>query len=375
MLSNRKRNSTRGKCVITNSEIEHILRNDSLISEVLSNQPSFDKEKFFQLYFDISQSIPVKWFEDLRSGDDRGEQFNNLPVLSCLTVRARHKIWIDVPRTFMAFTTGEHAHPSYSALLADIKVLDRFLAILCRTLCASSAMLEGRYCQGMSFIAASYILYFEVLLRPSMKDVAGETSSSHSRNDNGGWGQQALFSAAYHYLILEKYKLGDIYVKENALTRYISAFEIYLQSPVLAVKNENMSRKLSALYSHLEQNGMNVQYFIVQWFGAGYVLNVSAELLIFFQEISLYSSDGEHTVEPMMRLGLSILWALADELMLLRDFESLYMCLKNRTKELHPADIADVYFLFDLKKSRLSGVKKERNLNVETETCSSCTVS
>ena len=357
-------NST--KCKTANADIEHIRTNESNLLDMLSRHDTFHKDEFFEEYSRIQQSIPDEWFIDLQTVD-RSKEFDELPTLSNLTCRARHKIWIDVPRTFMAFTMTNNLYPaSYVSLLSEPESLGHLLAVLCRTLCVSSALLGGRYCQGMSFLAASYILYINVLVFATNNSVQ----------------QEALVAASYHFLVLVQHGLGDMYVKEIALAEYIADFEYYLQSPyvanetnglTIALLNEKIYNKLNKLHHHLNLHGLDVQFFVIQWLGSGYTLNISAELLIFLQDIVLYSNNSKHTEEPMMRLGISLLYAIADEMLHLADFESLYAFLKKRILELSPEEIAPVFFMLDLKKKQhLTTAAQDTSI---TSTCSSCSVS
>jgi hypothetical protein len=251
-------------------------------------------------------------------------------------------------------TSCPRSHAPYSALLASQQQRAHLMAVLCRTLSVSATFLNGRYCQGMSFLAASYILYCKTFIYRK------------TNTDNiiaNQWEAEAVAAAVYHFIVLQEHQLADLYVKENALTEYIAYFEFQLLSPYSAQKggdsavhaqNRSIHEKLNELYEHLQLHGLDAQYFVVQWFGSCFTLNVSAEMLIYFQEIFLYSCRKQRTCNhPMIRLGIAILYILADELLLMSDFESLYILLKTRMKMVSPLDVIPVFLMFDMKEPLL----------------------
>lgn len=362
-------------------EVECIRRNQRPLIDILCDLPperGFCKDEFLRLYSTLSLTIPDEWFIRPTLSDESFRRFEVIPALANLTAKARHKIWIDVPRTFMAFVSGNNPHATYVELLESPNQTAHLMAVLCRTLSASATFLHGHYCQGMSFLAASYILYCRGFLFDNVKE------------DEEGL-HEAYAAAAYHFIALEHNELADLYVKENALTEYIATFEWQLSSPytpkqsktdlLSTSKNIEIHKKLNVLHDHLRLHDMDAHFFVVQWFASCFVLNISAEMLSCLQEIFLYSSGRECTRNLMIRLGVAVLFLLADDMLALDNFESLYMCLKTRMVILTPNDVIPVMFVFDMKDNRSKSTStstntSSRSSNNNDGTCAPpCTVS
>jgi hypothetical protein len=346
------------------AEVEYIRRNQSPLIDILCNLPrerGFCREGFLRLYSALSLCIPDAWFTRPGDHDFSAECFrcfDALPALAGLAAKARRKVWIDVPRTYMAFATGDTRHAAYAELLACPGQAAHLRAVLCRALAVSATFLEGRYCQGMSFLAASYILYCRVFVFAGVG--VGAAGGGEGGGEGGEEGQQEAYAAAaYHFIALQHHGLADLYVKENALTEYIRAFEWQLSSPytpkqsgthlVNIANNIEIHKKLNALYDHLQLHGLDAQFFVVQWFASCFALNVSADMLSCLQEIFLYGSGGPGARRLMLRLGAAVLHALADDLLAMHSFESLYSCLKAKMLTVTPTDIVPVLFMLELK--------------------------
>ena len=341
-------------------EAGYIRRNETPLIDILCNlhETSFRKEDFLSLFSTLSLLIPDEWFLQPPLSDDSFLCFDALPVVACLTAKARHKIWIDVPRTFMAFMTGDNPHVSYVKLLSNPEQTAHLMAVLCRTLCASATFLKGRYCQGMSFLAASYILYCRVFLYENVDSSVEDEE------------KEAYAAAAYHFIALQHHELADLYVKENSLTEYIKEFEWHLSSPYAPehrgpthcniAKNIEIRNKLRELYDHLQFHGLEAQFFVVQWFGSCFALNVSAEMLCCLQEIFIYGSASQCTRSLMLRLGVAILYVLADDLLVLHTFEDLYMCLKTKVLKVTPVNVIPILFMFEMTPPPPSATDKDK---------------
>ena len=350
-------------CPVVMEEIKFIKSNDSSLADILCNLPSelgYDKEKFFNLYFDMSQNIPDEWFIEIFS-EDCSISFHELPILADLTMEAKKKIWMDVPRTYLAFSCGDYCDSRCAELLSndDKHKMAKMLAALCRVLTTSSTFLEGGYCQGMSFLAASYILYCRVVLSSSKEESAFDVHAA----------------AAFIFIALRKYGLADLYVEPNSLSEYIVEFEFQLSAPYspkikstqYCARNAEIHQKLSSLYSHLSFYGLNAHYFVVQWFGSCFSLGVSSRMLFALQEIFLYGSGSCHLNNVMIRMGVAVLYVLADKLMKLMSFESLYLCLQDNMVLLNPADVVPVMFIFDM--------KRRNSMHDQTQSDCGCAIS
>lgn len=124
-------NSTDNYQFITSNNIDIFIDNDTSYN------------KIYQIF---SDEILTIWFSNSRESKYY-DHYNNLPLLQNISDRARHKIWIDIFRTYAIF---EEKSSIYKEIIQNNEVL--LTTLLCRTLCISSHLLGGWYCQGLNFI-------------------------------------------------------------------------------------------------------------------------------------------------------------------------------------------------------------------------------
>ena len=207
------------------SKLRHYTNEDIVMAEIVNISYSSvtlenylcveisEEDDLTTLFHAITNSIPTEWFSvNKEEYDDNYETYNSLDILARVTPRARHKIWIDVPRTFDIFHRKSNR---YEDILKDPIRKSRILAILCRVLCCSADMLGGWYCQGMSFVAASYILYFY--------SAFDWTLTESSEEDK--YVQDILIGTyvlgVYHFCVLKECGLVYLYAKGRTLEEYV----------------------------------------------------------------------------------------------------------------------------------------------------------
>jgi hypothetical protein len=200
-------------------------------------------------YRSIAKEILVSWF--LNPSELSGEDFtsyNNITKLASVSESSRRHIWMDVTRTFHTFTQKSE---KFRVAMEDPSRRAYLLACLCRILSVSSQLLGGWYCQGMSFVAASYILYFEDIyfrLYPT-EHVITESVPSPLLH------RELLACSAYYYCALKQNELASIYEWSAFLTMYFEEFEFQLAS----------DPHTALAYEHMQRLRYPVEFFAMEW--------------------------------------------------------------------------------------------------------------
>jgi hypothetical protein len=244
------------------------------------------------LYRCISSNIPVGWFTVSKEEyDENYSKYDSIELLSSVTHRARHKIWIDVPRTLDIFSRKAGRNEE---ILSDPGRKSRILAILCRVLATSSKLL-GWYCQGMSFVAASYILYFYTAFDWTFADTSGEDIVDLLI------GTYVL--GVYHNCVLKECGFELLYSKSPALEMFMAEFGNQLA----------LTEQTAEVYSHLEDLHFTVHFYAVEWFTTCFILSLSTELCLLVQDMLIYGHRSKRNV--LIKVGVAIMAALRDRLL------------------------------------------------------------
>lgn len=244
------------------------------------------------LYHCISSSIPLGWFAlSKEEYDENYSNYDAIEELSSLTRRARHKIWIDVPRTLDVFSRKAGRNEE---ILNDPSRKSRILAILCRVLCASSKLL-GWYCQGMSFVAASYILYFYSAFDWTFADTAGEDIVDLLIG--------TYVVGVYHTCVLKECGFELLYSHGPALELFMAEFGNQLA----------LTEQTAEVYSHLEDLHFTVHFYAVEWFTTCFVSSLSTEVCLLIQDMLIYGNQSKRNV--LIKVGVAIMAALREKLL------------------------------------------------------------
>ena len=245
------------------------------------------------LYHSISNEIHSEWFTlGKDEHDENFETYNSIELLSSLNPRARHKIWIDVTRTLDIFSRKSRRHED---ILKDPVRKSRILAILCRVLCTSAKLLGGWYCQGMSFVAASYILYFYYAFDWTVAESTGDQIADLLV------GTYVL--GVYHCCVLRECGFELLFHNGPALELYLAEFGHQLAS----------TEDTAEVYGHLESLRFTTHFYAVEWFTTCFVLTLSADVCLLVQDMVVYGNHSKKNL--LIKIGVAIMASLREQLM------------------------------------------------------------
>lgn len=307
------------------SELSKIRFSNDLYLEDYLNSCIESNITFLQYYQQIHDAIPMKWFEkdsQINENYDLEEYFheyNSLDVLAGLSESTRQMIWIDIPRTFNIFIKRS---PHCSDILSNGSRKSYYLTVLCRILSTTSCLLGGWYCQGMSFVAASYIFYYDdisdALWIPS--DFPSPSSTTAIINEDLNLPlspsvidfQHDLFllhenyaCCTYYHLILHSNNLSALYEWSVYLSMYLEEFEYQLSH----------TPETSLIYRHLQDLHYPIEFFSMEWFTTCYVLSTSYDVSVHIQDMMIHGNQSGSRVDILIRIGMAIIIALGPEIL------------------------------------------------------------
>ena len=389
------------------SEISEIrFASDSNLQEYLSSTiaPTLSFTDFYQ---SIKDAIPIEWFQNSSSEslEQNFQLYNNLSVLAGLNDSTRQMIWIDIPRTFnIFFKRSRHCQN----ILSQINRKEYYLTVLCRILSMTSCLLGGWYCQGMSFVAASYIFYYDDIseslwsfesshdkltnqtsdtLFTTTTTTTTTTSSSSSSpspstigvevgtlneiktyiepqidkvnytkiesncnfednidqeivdqeivenndkkenndlkdainlnfNDERFATHELYACCTYYHLILQSNNLSALYEWSVFLAMYLEEFEFQLSH----------TSQTQDVYNHLRNLKYPIEFFSMEWFTTCYVLSTSYEVTVYIQDMMIYGNPSGSRVDILIRIGMSIILNLREEILAFEGSISLHYC-------------------------------------------------
>jgi hypothetical protein len=319
------------------SELSKIrFSNDSYLESYLNDciESNFT---FLEYYRKIHDVIPVKWFEKHSEIDQNNDlevyfqEYNSLDILTGLSESTRQMIWLDVPRTFNIFIKRS---PHCSTILSNLSRRSYYLTVLCRILCTTSCLLGGWYCQGMSFVAASYIFYYDdisaVLWTPldlpspssttatADEDITLPSPSPPPLADSSEVAsvaidfQHELFllhenyaCCTYYHLILHSNNLSALYEWSVFLAMYLEEFEYQLSH----------TPETTLIYDHLQNLKYPIEFFSMEWFTTCYVLSTSYDVSVHIQDMMIHGNQSGSRVDILIRIGMAIIIALGPEIL------------------------------------------------------------
>lgn len=280
-------------------------------------------QDFTGLYRFVSSFLPTSWFSvgpcSLENSDNFAK-FCDLPdSFTVISLKAKRKIWIDVPRTFNVFLNKS---TRYSEMINSEEKRSRFLGILCRTLCTSTILLGGWYCQGMAFVAASYILF------------ADNEYLSHRTQNDIIIGTYAC--GLYHNCSLLKHGLHGLYQWGPVLENYFKEFTHQITIGAMSgrmlkkkkwwhmCKNDNELQSRIGSYFikaqdsllHLNDLGYAINYYAVEWFTTSYLLSLQMDICLMIQDILIFGPHAS-SADILLKVGVAILSSLRDKILAL----------------------------------------------------------
>jgi hypothetical protein len=322
-------------CKSTEAQDRHLIAelnkirfaNDSYLDNYLQSEVE-SSQTFKEYYRTLSEYIPVAWFESQSEiTDEWFREYNSLAPLAGLNELTRQMIWIDVPRTFNIFVRRS---PHCCAILSHPARRAYYLTVLCRILSVTSCLLGGWYCQGMSFVAASYIFYYDDIssvlwptspsplspsalspLSPSppssLSPIISEPPSSSPMDFHHDlFLLHELYSCCtYYHLILQSNNLSAIYEWNVFLTMYLEEFEYQLSH----------TAETQPLYDHLQTLQYPIEFFSMEWFTTCYVLSTSYEVSVHIQDMMIHGNESGVRVDLLIRIGMAILISLKSQIM------------------------------------------------------------
>jgi hypothetical protein len=338
-------------CKTTETQDRHLIAelNEIRFSDdsYLNNYLNCDVEStltFTEYYKSFQISIPVLWYEidssssssssspsssasssspssspsssspSSSSSDEWFLKYNSLEILSSLNEITRQMIWIDVPRTFNIFVKrSSHC----STILSNPLRRAYYLTVLCRILSMTSCLLGGWYCQGMSFVAASYIFYYDdisaILWSSSSTPLISNTSLIDFQHNL--FLLHELYSCCtYYHLILQSNNLSALYEWNVFLTLYLEEFEYQLSH----------TPDTQQLYRHLQGLKYPIEFFSMEWFTTCYVLSTSYEVSVHIQDMMIHGNESGVRVDLLIRIGMAILITLRSQIMQFEGQSSLF---------------------------------------------------
>jgi hypothetical protein len=331
------------------SELSKIrFSNDSYLEQYLNDciESNFT---FLQYYQKIHDAIPIKWFEKHSQTDENYDhdeyfqEYNSLDILAGLSESTRQMIWIDLPRTFNIFMKRS---PHCCDILSNLSRKSYYLTVLCRILSTTSCLLGGWYCQGMSFVAASYIFYYDdisaALWIPSNFPSPSSTTATVNEEITLPLSpsppppaspplpgvidfQHDLFllhenyaCCTYYHLILHSNNLSALYEWSVFLTMYLEEFEYQLSH----------TPETSRIYRHLQELNYPIEFFSMEWFTTCYVLSTSYDVSVHIQDMMIHGNQSGSRVDILIRIGMAIIIALGPEILRFEGKTSLsFPCL------------------------------------------------
>lgn len=272
------------------------------------NNPIESSMTFKEYYISVSKLIPVKWFlsDSTTTGtfDDFFHEYNSLSILAGLNESTRQLIWLDIPRTFNVFIK-KSTH--FSFILSDEYRKAYYLAVLCRILSVTSCLLGGWYCQGMSFVAASYIFYYDEISSSLWKAscVPHENSFEVNLEDELFQIHEIYSCCTYYHLILQSNNLSALYEWSVFLTMYLEEFEYQLSE----------TPETYPVYCHLQNLKYPIEFFSMEWFTTCFVLSTSYDVALHIQDMMIYANQSGTRVDILIRIGMAIVITLGPKIL------------------------------------------------------------
>jgi hypothetical protein len=179
----------------------------------------------------------------------------------------------------------------------------------------------------MSFVAASYIFYYDDIssvlwstspsalspspLSPSppssLSPIISEPPSSSPMDFHHDlFLLHELYSCCtYYHLILQSNNLSAIYEWNVFLTMYLEEFEYQLSH----------TAETQPLYDHLQTLQYPIEFFSMEWFTTCYVLSTSYEVSVHIQDMMIHGNESGVRVDLLIRIGMAILISLKSQIM------------------------------------------------------------
>lgn len=288
------------------SELKEIrFANDTFIENYLTKHIE-SSMTFKEYYQSIQQLIPVQWFISQNSLEDSFQEYSALSILAGFSESTRQMIWIDIPRTFNIFVKrSTHCN----LILSDQMRKAYYLTVLCRILTVTSCLLGGWYCQGMSFVAASYIFYYDDISShlwiSQLDDAPFEENISIDFSDELFHLHELYSCCTYYHLILQSNNLSALYEWSVFLTMYLEEFEYQLsQTP-----------ETYPFYCHLQNLKYPIEFFSMEWFTTCYVLSTSYDVALHIQDMMIYGNQNGTRVDILIRIGMAIIITLGPQIL------------------------------------------------------------
>mmetsp|Transcript_10680 Transcript_10680/g.16178 ORF Transcript_10680/g.16178 Transcript_10680/m.16178 type:complete len:412 (+) Transcript_10680:200-1435(+) len=304
-------------CDSLHMEADYISRNSNAYEHYLHTEVSatLDLRSIYQM---MAFDIPTEWFTLEHDDSDKFfRRFDRCHVLSSIKAGARYRIWIDVPRTFDVFA---RKCKRCENVLSCKERQCALKSILCRVLCVSTVLLGGWYSQGMSFVAASCVLYFYHAFETASHDLA-------ECLDDLELSVGTYACAAYHRCFLVENAFEALYLR--APSSSYGLLEQYLE-----VFSHELSRHPVAVvpFRHLESLGLSLHYYAVEWFTACFTLSLCAEACELIQDIILCGTDRKNDV--LIKVGVAVLAELVEDIVVIESKEVAHVRLRSLTMAL-----------------------------------------